>query len=46
MNLSDLQNFITTKKIKPSDELNIKFLKDKKLINKDFNLLKILEKEK
>ena len=44
MNLSDLQNFITTKKIKPSDELNIKFLKDKKLINKDFNLLKILGK--
>ena len=44
MNLSDLQNFIITKKIKPSDELNIKFLKDKKLINKDFNLLKILGK--
>tara|TARA_B100001029_G_C14996677_1_gene415452 strand:+ start:316 stop:777 length:462 start_codon:yes stop_codon:yes gene_type:complete len=44
INLSDLQNFIQRKKIKASDELNIKYLKDKKLIKKDLNILKILGK--
>ena len=42
INLSDLQNFIKTKKIKVSEELNIKYLKEKKLIKKDLNFLKIL----
>ena len=43
-NLSDIQNFIKNKKIKSSEEFNIKFLKEKKIIKKDFNLLKILGK--
>ena len=43
-NLSDIQNFIKNKKIKSSEEFNIKFLKEKKMIKKDFNLLKILGK--
>ena len=42
INLSDLQNFIKTKKIKANEELNIKYLKDKKLIKRDLNFLKIL----
>ncbi len=44
LNLEDLQNFIKDKKIKINDDLNIKFLKEKKLIRKDLNLLKILGK--
>ena len=42
--LYDLQNFIKTKRIKSSEELNIKYLKDKKLIRKNLNILKILGK--
>jgi len=42
INLSDLQNFIKTKKIKANEELNIKYLKDKKLIKRNLNFLKIL----
>ena len=44
INLSDLQNFIKTKKINGSEELNIKYLKDKKIIRRDLNFLKILGK--
>ena len=44
INLHDLQNFIKRKKIKSNEELNIKYLKDKKLIRKDLNILKILGK--
>ena len=44
VNLSDLQNFIKMKKIKTNEELNIKSLKDKKLIRKNLNVLKILGK--
>jgi len=44
INLYDLQNFIKTKRIKSSEELNIKYLKDKKLIRKNLNILKILGK--
>ena len=44
INLSELQNFIKTKRIKSSDELNIKYLKEKKVIRKDSNLMKILGK--
>ena len=44
INLSDLQNFIKTKKIKGTEELNIKYLKDRKIIRKDLNFLKILGK--
>ena len=43
-NLSDIENFIKNKKIKINEELNIKSLKEKKLIKKDLNLLKILGK--
>ena len=44
LNLFDLQNFIKTKKITSKEELNIKYLKDKKIIKKDLNILKILGK--
>ena len=44
INLSDLQEMIKVKKIEAKDELNIKYLKDKKLIKKNFNFLKILGK--
>ena len=44
INLSDLQKFIETKKITSKEELNIKYLKDKKIIKKDLNILKILGK--
>ena len=44
LNLGDLQNFIKLKRIKSTDELNIKYFKDKKIISKNLNLLKILGK--
>ena len=44
INLSDLQQMIKVKKIEIKDELNIKNLKDKKLIKKNFDFLKILGK--
>ena len=43
-NLSDIENFIKNKKIKTNEEVNIKALKEKKLIKKDLKLLKILGK--
>jgi len=43
-NLSDIENFIKNKKIKTNEEVNIKSLKEKKLIKKDSKLLKILGK--
>ena len=43
-NLSDIENFIKNKKIKTNEEVNIKSLKEKKLIKKDLKLLKILGK--
>ena len=42
INLSDIQNFIKTKKINTSEEVNIKNLKEKKLIRKNLKILKIL----
>ena len=42
INISDIENFIKNKKIKIQDEINIKNLVEKKLINKKFNKLKIL----
>jgi|TARA_Y100000816_G_scaffold281015_1_gene255075 large subunit ribosomal protein L15 len=42
INLSDIQNFIKAKKINTSEEVNIKNLKEKKLIRKNLNILKIL----
>ncbi len=44
LNLGELQNFIKLKRIKSTDELNIKYFKDKKIISKNLNLLKILGK--
>ena len=44
LNLGHLQNFIKLKRIKSTDELNIKYFKDKKIISKNLNLLKILGK--
>ena len=45
INLSDIQNFIKAKKINTSEEVNIKNLKEKKLIRKNLNILKILGNE-
>ena len=42
INLSDIENFVKNKKINTTDELNIKSLKDKRLIKKDISFLKIL----
>ncbi len=42
INLSDLENFIKNKKIKSEDEINMKYLIDKKIIKNKFNKLKIL----
>ena len=44
INLSEIQKFIETKKIKLNDELNIKLLKEKKILKKDLSILKILGK--
>ena len=40
INLSDIENFVKNKKINTTDELNIKSLKDKKLIKKDLKFFK------
>ena len=40
INLSDIKNFVKNKKINTTDELNIKSLKDKRLIKKDISFLK------
>ena len=42
INISDIESFIKNKKIKAKDEINIKILTEKKLINKKYNKLKIL----
>ena len=42
INISDIESFIKNKKIKSQDEINIKILTEKKLINKKYNKLKIL----
>ncbi|OUW49216.1 MAG: 50S ribosomal protein L15 [Candidatus Pelagibacter sp. TMED196] len=42
INISDIENFIKNKKIKTQDEINIKNLIEKKLINKKYSRLKIL----
>ena len=44
INLSEIQKFIEAKKIKLNDELNIKLLKEKKILKKDLSILKILGK--
>ena len=44
VNLSDLVLFIKNNKIKPQEEINIKFLAEKNLINKKYQKLKILGK--
>ena len=44
INISDIENFIKNKKIKLQDEINIKNLVEKNLINKKYNKLKILGK--
>ena len=42
INISDIESFIKNKKIKTQDEINIKILTEKKLVNKKYNKLKIL----
>ena len=42
INISDIENFIKNKKIKIQDEINIKVLTERKLINKKYEKLKIL----
>ena len=42
INISDIESYIKNKKIKAQDEINIKILTEKKLINKKYNKLKIL----
>ena len=42
INLSNIQNLIDRKRINTKDEFNIKYFKEKNIINKKLNLLKIL----
>ena len=42
INLSDLQNLLNNKRISTKDEFNLKSFKEKKIINKKYNFLKIL----
>ena len=42
INISDIENFIKNKKIRAQEEINIKNLIEKKLINKNYKKLKIL----
>ena len=42
INISDIENFIKNKKIKIQDEIYIKVLTERKLINKKYEKLKIL----
>ena len=42
INISDIENFIKNKKIRAQEEINIKSLIEKKLINKNYKKLKIL----
>ena len=42
INLSDLQNLLNNKRISTKDEFNLKYFKEKNIINKKYNFLKIL----
>ncbi len=42
LNLRDLENFIKNKRINSKEEINIKYLKEKKIIRKKFEKLKVL----
>ena len=42
INISDIESFIKNQKIKVQDEINIKILTEKKLINKKYNKLKFV----
>ena len=42
INLSDLQNLLNNKRISTKDEFNLKSFKEKNIINKKYNFLKIL----
>ena len=42
INISDIENFIKNKKIRAQEEINIKSLIEKKLVNKNYKKLKIL----
>ena len=44
MNLCDLENFLKNKRINSREEINIKYLIEKRLINKKYDKLKILGK--
>ena len=44
INISHIESFIKNRKIKTQDEINIKILTEKKLVNKKYNKLKILGK--
>ena len=44
INLSDISNLLKNKKIKIQDEINIKSLSEKNLINKKYDKLKVLGK--
>ena len=42
INLRDIQSYLNSKKIKPSDKINLKFLKKLNVIKNKFNKIKIL----
>ena len=42
LNLRDLQNFIKNKRIEVKEEINLKYLKDKKIIRNKYEKLKVL----
>ena len=42
LNLRDLQNFIKKKRIENKEEINLKYLKDKKIIRSKYKKLKVL----
>ena len=42
LNLGDLQNFLEKKRIESKEEINLKYLKDKKIIRSKYEKLKVL----
>ena len=42
LNLGDLQNFLKNKRIESKEEINLKYLKDKKIIRSKYEKLKVL----
>jgi len=42
LNLGDLQNFLKNKRIESKEEINLKYLKDKKIIRNKYEKLKVL----